>query len=174
MWCCESWLLTVRDRQRLQSVERSMLRRFAGPRRAPDEEYVAWLQRSTRSAEHARDSAGISSWNVQVAFRKWGWAGHVARMNQHRWASRLTFWRDSEWWGQQDHRTSGVVSRPMRSRQGHFSRWETELCKFSETQAWPDWRQRAGQLTTPEWNAFCKQLAAFACKSLKRREIIET
>ena len=112
-------------------------------------------------------------WNVQAAFRKWSWAGHVARMINHRWLSRLTFWRDSEWWRQQDHRTSGVVLRPMRSRQGHFSRWETGLCKFAGTKAWPDWRQRAGELTTSEWNAPCKQSASSACKSLTSQVVVE-
>ena len=128
LWCCESWTLTVAEKRRLQSTERAMLRRFAAPRRAHDEDYLSWLSRSTHSAERARDSAGINSWNVAASLRKWSWAGHVARMHAHRWASRMTTWRDSVWWAEQDHRSSPSVIRPMRARVGHFTRWETELC----------------------------------------------
>ena len=43
-WGCESWTLTLKDKQRLQSVERAMLRRFAGPRRNGHEDYIIWLR----------------------------------------------------------------------------------------------------------------------------------
>jgi len=127
--------------------------------------YIVWLR---GVAEVARDTAGIRSWIIQAARCKWSWAGHVARMNKHRWASRLTIWRDSRWWAEQDHRTSHAAVRPLRSRPGHFSRWEAELCKFSLTQGWPDWRQKAAEISTEQVNEFSTNFAAFANKSLKR------
>ena len=130
LWCCESWTLTVAEKRRLQSTERAMLRRFAAPRRAPDEDYLVWLSRATHSAENTRDSIGIKSWNVAASLRKWSWAGHVARMDVHRWASRMTAWRDAGWRAEQDHRSSPSVVRPMRARAGHFTRWGGELCNL--------------------------------------------
>ena len=38
--CCESWLLTQVEKQKLRSVQHNMLRRIAGPRRGADE---SWL-----------------------------------------------------------------------------------------------------------------------------------
>ena len=38
LWCCESWLLTQKEKQLLQTTQHAMLRRIAGPRRRPDEE----------------------------------------------------------------------------------------------------------------------------------------
>ncbi len=80
LWCCESWSLTVKQKHRLQTTERAMLRRFAGPRRAPEEDYITWLRRATHSAEAVRDQAGISSWIKYASFRKWSLGGHVEAM----------------------------------------------------------------------------------------------
>ena len=167
LWCCESWTLTVHDKRRIQTTELAMLRRFAGPRRRPQEDYIEWLRRATHAAENERNKAGITSWVAAASMKKWTWAGHVARMNEHRWASRLTTWRDSVWWSGQDQRTT--ASRPMRSRAGHFTRWETDLCKFVKVLGWNHWRLQARSLTTDEWNSFKEQFAAAACKSLRQR-----
>ena len=42
LWCCESSTKFAHDWVRL--------RRFAGPRRALDDDYISWLQRATRKA----------------------------------------------------------------------------------------------------------------------------
>jgi hypothetical protein len=153
-WCAESWTLSRKEKQRLQSTERAMLRRFAAPRRAPGQEYIEWLRHATHCAETARDEAGIRSWCASAGFQKWSWAGHVARMNAHRWAARMTKWRNSAWWTAQDHSTSLSNPRPMRSRAGRFTRWETDLCKFAATQDWADWAAKATSISTSDWNSF--------------------
>ena len=165
--CCESWTLTAQDKRRLQTTERAMLRRFAGPRRRPQEEYVDWMRRATYSAEDERAKAGIASWVVAASRKKWMWAGHVTRMSEHRWASRLTSWRDSVWWSDQDQRTS--APRPLRSRAGHFTRWEAEVCKFASSLEWGHWKLKARSMSTEDWNSFREPFAAAACKSLRRR-----
>jgi hypothetical protein len=162
------WSLTVRQKQRLQTIERAMLRRFAGQRRAPDEDYITWLRRGTHFAEAVRDQAGIRSWVKYASFRKWSWGGHVARMYVHRWASRLTRWRDEVWWQQQDHGTSTSAGRPMRSRRGHFTRWEKELGDYVKTIKDVDWKSFARTLSTEDWNAYGNRFSDFACKSLRR------
>ena len=102
------------------------------------------------------------------AFKKWSWAGHVARMNEHRWASRMTAWRASSWWSVQDHRVS--ASRPMRPRPGHYTRWEAELCKFASANGWGHWWQQANESSTEEWNKLCMQFSKFSTKCLRRDE----
>jgi hypothetical protein len=166
MWACESWTLTVKDKQRLQSVERAMLRRFAGPRRNSTEDYIPWLSRATHAAEQARNSVGIKSWTDSVAAKRWSWAGHVARMYAQRWASRLTKWRGSDWWKGQDHDTNS--GRPLRARAGHFRRWENELVKFATHIGWNSWWQTAQTMTTPSWNNYCADFIAFANRSVTR------
>ena len=140
---------------------------FVAPRRAPDEDYLAWLSRATHSAESARDSVGIKSWGVAASLRKCSWAGHVARMNAQGWASRMTAWRDSVWWAEQDHRSSPSVIRPMRARVGHFTRWEAELCKFSSSLDWPHWWNSAAEVSTVEWNTYSERFSQFVMKSVQ-------
>ena len=143
-----------------------MLRRFAGPRRRPDEDYIPWLRRATHAAERCRDEAGIKSWNTYASYRKWTWAGHVARMDNHRWAHRMTRWRDEIWWSTQDHRSTG---RPMRCRPGYFSRWEKELCKYLETFSTSDWKTFSSTVSTAGWNAHGSKFASCVNKSLGTR-----
>eukprot|EP00973_Karenia_brevis_P077809 10812419-Karenia_brevis.AAC.1 len=40
LWCCESWVITKSEKQRLDSTVNEMLRRIVGKRRRPDEEWV--------------------------------------------------------------------------------------------------------------------------------------
>ena len=166
LWAFQSWTLTAKEKQRLQSVERAMLRRFAGPRRSNTEDYILWLRRATRAAEQARDNVGIRGWTDAVAFKRWSWAGHVARMDAQRWGSRLTKWRGSDWWKDQiQHITHG---RPVRARAGHFQRWENELVKFAESSGWDSWWHKAQTMTTASWNERCDDYIAFANRSLRR------
>ena len=79
LWGSESWTLTVAEKKKLRAVERSMLRRFAGPSRRTGEDWVPWVRRATRVAEEAAKAAGVKSWVHQHLLAKWRWAGHVAR-----------------------------------------------------------------------------------------------
>ena len=171
LWCCESWNLSILQKRRLQTVERSMLRRFAAGRRRPAEEYIDWIRRATREAETARNATGLRSWPHMASFRKWSWAGHVARMQEHRWASRMSSWRDAAWWAEQNHQTDRAGLRPMRPRPGHFSRWETELSKFALSLGWGQWRYKAKTLTTAKWNSSGHEFARWACKSISKAAV---
>ena len=164
LWCCESWTLTIKDKQRLQSTERAMLRRFAAPKRQSGENYIQWLRRATHTAELARDNCCIRSWNAAAAFKKWSWAGHVARMVAHRWALRLTCWRDSVWWSEQNQSAGASVLRPMRARAGDFRRWEQKLCKYARLMGWAHWRPKAQSMSTQDWNGHCSEFVKIATK----------
>ena len=95
LWCSESWLLTSSEKQLLRTTQHAMLRRMAGPRRAPDESWVDWIKRSTRKAVAEAKGAGIRFWREEHLKNKWCWAGHVARMHPQRLARRAFEWRDS-------------------------------------------------------------------------------
>ena len=77
----------------LTSSQNKMPRRIVGPRRAPDEPRVNWIKRSTHAAVRAAEAAGVRFWFDAHFAAKWSWAGHVARLDPQRLASRSTFWR---------------------------------------------------------------------------------
>lgn len=61
LWCSESWLLTRREKHMLKTMQitqHAMLRRIAGPRRRPDEQWVECMKRSTCVAVDRARSAG--------------------------------------------------------------------------------------------------------------------
>ena len=44
-------------------ARRAMLRRIVGSTRAPEEEYVTWITRTTRKSDTLADAAGVLDWN---------------------------------------------------------------------------------------------------------------
>ena len=130
LWGAESWTLTVAEKRRVRSLQRSMLRRFAGPKRQADEDFLVWIRRSTRAAVLAAESAGVRCWRIEHPRAKWSWAGHLARMGgyrAHSWAYKTTFWRDAAWKENYSRGTFLFSTRPLRSRAGRWSRWEDEI-----------------------------------------------
>lgn len=130
LWGSESWTLTVKQKRQLRSVQRNMLRRMVGIRRRPDEDYVSWIKRATTAAEDHARMAGAECWVRGYLRRKWQWAGRIARMDKDRWAIKVTAWRAADWSSWQLVGASAYGARPIRSRPGHYQRWETELCRF--------------------------------------------
>jgi len=84
LWGAESWTLTLAEKRKARSMQRSMLRRFAGPRRQTDEDFVSWIRRSTRAAVEAAASAGVGCWVRDHLKAKWCWAGHLAPLGEYR------------------------------------------------------------------------------------------
>ena len=159
LWCCESWLLTQKEKRLVKATQHAMLRRIAGPRRNPDEDWIAWVQRSTRAAlAHARASS-VRIWLDFHHRSKYTWAGHVVRMDSNRLARRALTWRDSEWWA------SEFLEKPARERLRrphctHWFRYEDELKRFALAQGWQSWQGRAK--VTGTWllstSAFCQHV----------------
>ena len=88
LWGCESWLITQSEKRLLQSTQNAMLRRFAGARRRPEEDWLDWIKRSTRRVLSTARESGIRFWHEEHLKRKWCCAGHVVRMDSDRLASR--------------------------------------------------------------------------------------
>ena len=95
LWCAESWTLTVRQKRRIRSTQRAMLRAMFGPGRIPNEDYLSWIKRATKAAEARARQAGMQCWLRRQLSMKWAWAGKIIRMEPERWARRMTTWRDS-------------------------------------------------------------------------------
>ena len=144
LWCAETWNLTVKQKRKLRSVQRCMLRRIAGPGRHPEEDYVSWIRRATRVAEDKARKAGVSCWVEQYLKSKWNWAGNIINMPDTRWAKRMTQWRDHAWW---DEQPKGTIGCPIRSRPGRFNRWEDELASYANRAGWNSWTHEASSET---------------------------
>ena len=141
LWCNESWLLTKVEKPLLRSTQNNMLRRIAGPRRKPEEQWVDWVKRSTREARHAAKKAGIRFWVESHLRSKWCWAGHVLRMSGDRLAHRSAIWRDSAWqMTEKDMPAKIRVRRPHRTR---WSRWEDDLRRFADQHVSGSWQEAA-------------------------------
>ena len=142
LWCNESWLLTKSEKRLLQSTQLNMLRRIAGPRRRPEEDWVEWVKRSTRAARKAAKQSGIRFWLEAHLRSKWCWAGHVMRMNENRLARRAAVWRDSVWQAAEvnDLPPRLRIRRPCRTR---WFRYEDELRRFAAHLGCTPWQDLA-------------------------------
>lgn len=119
LWCCESWPITMKEKDLLRTTQNCLLRRLAGPRRKIDETWVEWIKRSTRKSIAAAKHVGIRPW-VDVHLKsKWSWAGHVVRMDDNRLARRAVKWHDSMWWALEVAEFTGL----LRCRRPHQTRW---------------------------------------------------
>ena len=159
LWCCDSWNLTSAERRQLQTAERAMLRRFAGPRRRLEEDFVSWVIRSTHAAERELRITGLQPCVETYLRKKWCWAGQIMRMDPFRWTQRVTVWRDSEWWRSQP----ADNLRQRRSGRTHWFRWEDDLSKYSRNQSWSSWQTMARTMTQHEWEMHAESFASALC-----------
>ena len=118
-----SWNLREQDIRKLQACQNTMHRMIVG---IDNVEYVhldTALKKAYHEVHHWRTSAHIETWTHTLSQRRFGWAGHVARMNDNRPAKKTLKWRGSAWLKQQELRRG-------RGRQGHrryvhVRRWES-------------------------------------------------
>ena len=105
-----------------------MLRKMAGPRKHPQEDWLDWVKRSSRGVRKVAESVGIRLWFPAHLKVKWGWAGHVLGMDPNRLASRALQWRDSSWAASEMEISSCLwLHRPHRTR---WFREEEDLHKY--------------------------------------------
>ena len=150
LWCNGSWVLTLEEKRRLASTQNYMLRRIAGPNRAPEELWIDWVKRSTRVARKIAIGCCIRAWPHAHILRKWSWAGHVARMETNRLSYRATAWRDAKW-AAEDIALFGPSLSTRRAGRQHWFRWEDDLLKYAEQCGWQDWKSIAANRN--DWQA---------------------
>ncbi|XP_063824649.1 uncharacterized protein LOC135074302 [Ostrinia nubilalis] len=73
----ETTTLTEKSAERLRVAQRAMERQMLGVS-LQDHKTNEWIREKTR----------ISDVVEEIESRKWRWAGHIARMNQDRWARK--------------------------------------------------------------------------------------
>lgn len=100
----ETWTLTAKMIQKLQTAQRSMERYMLGITKR-ERKRINWI----------RDQTGVIDVICHIKLQKWRWAGHVARTSDNRWTKRLLEWRPRD------------ARRPQgRPRQ----RWRDEIVRF--------------------------------------------
>ena len=77
----ETWNLTKRLTLKLRSMQRAHERIMLN---------ITW--RDHKTAQSIREKTGVRDIIETIRKLKWQWAGHVARMTDNRWTSRLTTW----------------------------------------------------------------------------------
>ena len=159
LWCCESWLITQKEKQLLRTTQHAMLRRIAGLGRQPEESWVEWIQRSTRRAVSAAKETGIRMWVDAHLRSKWSWGR--PHMSPDRLARRAVEWRDSAWWASEVAEFSAHL-RSRRPHRTHWFRWEDDLKRYAAKCGWTSW-QCKGQLRTV-WRDHCESFVQFARK----------
>jgi hypothetical protein len=79
LYGCEIWSLTLREEHRLRVLENRVLRKIFGPNR--DEVREEWRKMHYGELHNLCSSSDIVR---QIKSRRMRWAGHVARMGEHR------------------------------------------------------------------------------------------
>ena len=141
MWCGQSWTPRQEETRPLTSAQRPMLRRIICARRAPEEDYITWLRRSTEKAVALAKRYNVREWVETHALYKWSWAGHAIRRPQNTWVWRTTTWRDADW---QTLVTEEMgASRPMRPSRRRWMKWEDALRRFCSYEGIRSWTELA-------------------------------
>ena len=158
LWCSESWTLTTKEKRKLRTTQREMLRRIVDIRRATDESYVDWIIRATGEAEAKARASRVSCWLELHLQSKWAWAARLSSMPSGRWARRVTLWRDSEWWSYQERGDGAYGARPIRAQRGSQLRWEDDLRKFCTQVHGALWQDLAKDVEfwSAQTSAFCQ------------------
>ena len=156
-------MITQREKRLLDTTHKAMLRRIAGSRRAPDDDWIDWMKRSTRKTIASARDPGIRFWHEAHLKSKWCWAGHVQRMTRDKLANRASIWRNAEWQSTESSLPSQLLlRRPYRT---HWFRWEDELQRLASSRNWKSWgavpqiRDSKGQASA--WLALCDAFAKF-------------
>ncbi|KAI5743164.1 hypothetical protein M8J77_015214 [Diaphorina citri] len=110
----ETWTLTVRSMQRLQTTQRSMERSMLGITRR-DRKRITWIRAKTKVMDVIE----------RVKRLKWRWAGHVLRRTDGRWTTSIL----SSW----------IPTNKKRGRGRPRLRWQDDIKKIAGN----DWKKTA-------------------------------
>ena len=160
LWCCRSWTPRFEELRHLRVAWHSMLRRICGQKRAPDEDYVGWIQRCTARARLFAARACVREWVHTFALYKWAWAGHAARRPADTWLWKVTCWRDTEW----NQSLANVSGRPLRPSRQRWMKWEHVLHRFARQTGLGSWTCAAQ--SKQQWLTHQVAFASFVCSSM--------
>ena len=116
--------LTTAQLQRLDAVQRRMLRNIAGWVRVEDEPWDETMRRMRARLAAALRQHLVEDWSRGVCQRRWDQAWHIAH-NPTSWPSRTTAWNPATFFD------PAAVTMPCRGRGRPLTRWGDTLCTFS-------------------------------------------
>ena len=119
LWGSESWHLTRRNLQRLRGTELKMLRAMIPPVPGSDSQSDPNFHENHKS--HVREvlrKEGYIGFDRTWVRRFHGWAGHVARLDDNRWAKRALLYKNILWWRSQQSNPEGHRHSKRRGNNG--------------------------------------------------------
>ena len=138
--------LTAAQLQRLDAVQRRMLRNIAGWVRLDGEPWDETMRRMRARLAAALRQHPVGGWTESLCQRRWDHAWHVA----HRpscWPMRTACWHPGAF------RDPAAVVMPCRSRGRPLTRWDDTLSSFSRhALRGASWQEAAAQRTHAEWS----------------------
>ena len=111
----ETWTLSSKAIQRLQTTQRSMERCMLGITRR-DRKRITWIRSQTKVFDVIE----------RIKHLKWQWAGHIARRQDNRWTTRVLDWYPRD------------TKRPRKRPQ---VRWSDEIRKLAGV----NWKSKASE-----------------------------
>ena len=127
----ETWALTIQAKNKLAAAQTKMERSMLN---------ITYRERKTNI--WVRQKTKVIDVIEQIRRQKWTWAGHISRLRDNRWTSRITTWRPYE----------GKRSRGRPAR-----RWRDELDEYWKGTIWQRiaqdrqiWKRHAEAFTQPQ------------------------
>lgn len=129
---CESWHLTRKERNLLDSTMCRMLRKILNYKRRPQpdgtvETWLEWWRRSGQAAKKKYRDCGFMPWSSIYADRLWSWSRKIASLDDLDPVKRAVMYRDSEW---QCERTRLGDRSQLRPSAGNPFRWDRSVHRF--------------------------------------------
>ena len=99
LYGCSCWTMTRARESQIRVLQRRMMRSIIGTKREVGEQgvenWVDWMERSTRITEQVMCELGSPDWVEEVHRRKFRWAGRTARVSDDRWTREVLLWSAS-------------------------------------------------------------------------------
>ena len=143
-----AWTMTVERHRHLRSTQRRMMRmilnsnrKYKGDQRTV-EDFVEWIQRTTREAEELMARYSINDWVTQQRDRVWQWAGKVARSTDGRWSHKILNYEPlgSRLNGRPRARWTDQITSFLRQKMGNTIDANTWILLAKDRSKWDDWQ----------------------------------
>ena len=119
--------LTRKKVEELDRLQKKMLRRIIGWRRAPNEEWHETMRRMSLRLEHAQSLYYCEEWSTRYARNLWRYADYLVHHNHSHWAKLMT-------WGSRSMKEDPhALFAPHRYSGRPKTRWDDGLARFFET-----------------------------------------
>ena len=111
--------------EKLDIIQRKMLRKIVGWVRIPEELWNETMRRMSSKVEHALKTCKVKVWSIRLAEMHWKFIARLKRLPPTSWQSLAAHWQPFE--------TEDISCEflPNRTRGHLVSRWDDRISKFS-------------------------------------------